>query len=263
MSMIDERTIQLLNADIDADINGGLEPSEREELEKILDQSAEARAMRAELLRLNNLLDGLPEQEPPAGLSREILNKIKLPGEKASFSLSRLFASFQPAATGLAFAAGLLLTVGYYELSPNHGAPSDTASMVGTMVAGQTGGMNLLENNLQFSGDDFSGTVSLIENDGLYVLNFELDSVDQKQVKVGLASTGLSFGGFAETPGDSNDVVDTVMITGGVVRVVSQGRKQFTVFLRENSPEQAVAAELITIDFSNDDGRLDSGGSGS
>ncbi len=148
-------------------------------------------------------------------------------------------------------------------MSPNHGASSDSASMVGTMLAGQTGGMNLLENNLQFSGDDFSGTVSLIENDGLYVLNFELDSVDQKQVKVGLASTGLSFGGFAETSGDSNDVVGAVMITGGVVRVVSQGRKQFSVFLRENSPEQAVSAELITIDFSNDDGRLDNGGFGS
>ncbi len=124
--------------------------------------------------------------------------------------------------------------------------------MVGTMVAGQNNGLNLLENNLYFSSDDFSGSVSLSENNGLYILNFDLDSRDRQEIKVGLESTGLAFGGFAETPGMSDKVVDTVVISGGTLRVVSQGRQQFAVFLRGNSPQQAVAAELITIDISND-----------
>jgi hypothetical protein len=246
--MLEERTLNLLNADVD----GELTPAEKQELDSILESSAEARAMRAELLKFSNLLNGMPEQAPPADLSGRILGQLAPRRTVTRFSLSSLFASFQPVTTGLAFAAGLLLTVGFYEMSPQSMSSMDTAGMVGTMVAGQDNGLNLLENDLYFSSDDFSGRVSLSENNGLYVLNFDLDSTDRKEIKVGLDLTGLAFGGFAETPGLSDKVVDTVMISGGTMRVVSQGRQQFAVFLRGRSPEQAVAAELITIDFSND-----------
>jgi hypothetical protein len=153
---------------------------------------------------------------------------------------------------GLAFAAGLLLTAGFYEMSPHGIASSDTSSMVGTMVAGQNSGMNLLENSLYFTGDDFSGSVALSENNGLYILNFDLESTNRQEIKVGLELTGLSFGGFAETPGISDTVMDSVIISGGTLRVVSQGRQQFAVFLRGSNPEQAVAVDRITIDFSDD-----------
>ena len=73
--MLEERTIHLINADID----GELGPGEREDLEAILESSPEARAMRAELLRLSNLLDSVPEQSPPPGLSQQVLNQITPP----------------------------------------------------------------------------------------------------------------------------------------------------------------------------------------
>jgi len=244
--MLEERTLNLINADVD----GELTPAEQQQLDSILETSAEARAMRAELLKLSNLLNSVPEQAPPDGLSSRILTQL---APRRAFSLASLFESFQPVTAGLAFAAGLLLTVGFYEMSPQGRTSGDAASMVGTMVAGQNSGLNLLENSLYFSGDDFSGSVSLSENNGLYVLNFDLDSTDRREIKVGLDQTGLSFGGFAETPGTSDKVMDTVTISGGTLRVVSQGRQQFAVFLRGSSPEQAVAAELITIDFSSDD----------
>ncbi|MFC1720162.1 anti-sigma factor family protein [Pseudomonadota bacterium] len=246
--MLDERTLNLINADIDRELT----PVEQQELDSILETSAEARAMRAELLRLSNLLNSVPEQALPDGLSSRILNQLAPPRTISRFSLASLFESFQPVTTGLAFAAGLLLTVGYYEMSPHGMASHDTAGMVGTMVAGQNSGLNLLENNLYFKGDDFSGSVSLSQNNGLYVLNFDLESTDRQEIKVGLDQTGLAFGGFAETPGISHNVMDSVIISGGTLRVVSQGQQQFAVFLRGSSPEQAVAAELITIDFSSD-----------
>lgn len=246
--MLEERTLNLINADVD----GELTSAEKQELDSILESSAEARAMRAELLKLSNILESVPEQTPPPDLSGRILGQLAPARTVARFSLPGLFASFQPVTTGLAFAAGLLLTVGYYEMSPQSSSSLDTAGMVGTMVAGQNNGLNLLENNLYFSSDDFSGSVSLSENNGMYILNFDLDSRDRQEIKVGLESTGLAFGGFAETPGMSDKVVDTVVISGGTLRVVSQGRQQFAVFLRGNSPQQAVAAELITIDISND-----------
>lgn len=257
--MLEERTLNLINADIDRELT----VAEQDELDVILESSAEARAMRAELLKLSNLLDNAPLQTPPDGLTSRILNQLSPPHSAIKLSLGNFFRSFQPLTAGLAFAAGLLFTVGFYEMS-QQGAPStNAASMVGTMVVGQDTGLNLLANNLHFSGEDFSGTVSLSENSGLYVLNFDLDSRDRQEIKVGLDNTGLSFGGFAETPGTSKNVMDTVAISGGTLRVVSQGRQQFAVFLRGSSPEQSVSAELITIDFSGDSGLPGGEGSGS
>jgi hypothetical protein len=250
--MLEERTIHLINADID----GELDPGERGELEAILEASPEARAMRAELLRLSNLLDSVPEQSPPPGLSQQVLNQITPPpGGAAGFSLSGFFASFQPATAGLAFAAGLLLTVGFYELSPNRQSSGDTASMVGTMVASQPDNPQFLKNDMLIEGDGFSGIVSLREDEGIYVLNFDLESQDQTEIEVGLDRTGLSFGGFAEIQGDADRISNSVAMSGGTLHVVNQGRQQFAVFLRENGPEQAVDAELITIGFSRDSER--------
>ena len=255
--MLEQRTIHLINADID----GELDANEKGELEAVLESSADARAMRAELLRLSNLLDSLPAQSPPPGLAQRVLNQIApSPGGAAGISLSGFFASFQPATAGLAFAAGLLFTVGFYELSPNHQSSSgDTAKMVGTMVASQPGGSELLENDLFIEGDGFSGTLSLRENEGIYVLNFDLESADKTEIEVGLDGTGLSFGGFAETQGDEDKVFDSVVISRGTLHVVNQGRQQFAVFLRKNSADQAVDAQSITIGFSRDGERLNSG----
>jgi hypothetical protein len=250
--MLEERTLHLINADID----GELTPDEREDLDVILESSSDARAMKAELLRLSNLLDNQPEQLPPSDLSKQILNKLAPPPRASNFSLSSLFASFQPATAGLAFAAGLLMTVGFYELSPNGQSLSETASMVGTMVASQSGSQDLLKNDVLLKGDGFSGTVSLRSNDGVYILNFDLDSRDLTEIEVGLDRTGLSFGGFAETHSDADKVFETVTMSGGTLHVVNQGRQQFAVFLRVNSPEQAIDAGSITIDFSSDGDRL-------
>jgi len=253
--MLEERTIYLINADLD----GELAPDEKTELETILEASAEARAMRAELLRLNNLLDSLPEQSPPPGLSRQLIDTLLPPPGAGGFKLSGFFSSFQPVTAGLAFAAGLLLTVGFYELSPRYQSAGDTANMVGTMVASQVDSTGLLKNDLFLKGDGFSGTLSLRETDGIYVLNFDLDSNNETEIEVGLERTGLSFGGFAEVKGDANKVFDTVAISGGTLRVVNQGRQQFAVFLHENGPDQAIDAGSITVDFSSDASDLHKG----
>jgi len=257
--MIDERTLNLINADVD----GELTADEKEELDRTLESSAEARTMRNELLKLDHLLGSVPPQSPPPGLTAKILDQLRPPEAASRFSIRALFESFQPVPMGMAFVAGLLLTAGFYEMSAGRTTPGNAASMVGTMVTGKSGGLNLLENNLYFSSDDFSGNVSLVENDGLYVLNFDLDSRDRKLINVGLDRTGLSFGGFAETPGNSDNVIDSVTIAGGTLRVASQGRQKFAVFLRETGRGQKVAAERITIDFSGVERQAPASDSGS
>ena len=126
--MVDERTLDLINADVD----GELTPEQSQELDAILEASADARAMRAELLRLTNLLDNQPAVNPPADLAQNILQQIKWPEPAGSFSLAGLFSSFQPATAGLAFAAGLLATVSFYELAPDNRPGTDIPGIVGS-----------------------------------------------------------------------------------------------------------------------------------
>ena len=58
--MLDTRALELINAEID----GELAADEHAELRALLASSAEARAMQADLQRLSNLIDSVPEQVP-------------------------------------------------------------------------------------------------------------------------------------------------------------------------------------------------------
>jgi len=247
--MISERILELINADID----GELRPEDRPELEAALESSEQARTLKSELQKLTNIMDGLPQQEPPQKLRNQLFDSIRLPRQNTSFSLSSWFSSFQPATAGFAFAAGLLMAVGFYEFSSERVASGDSASMVGTMVAGKSTGAELMQNDMLLKGDGFTGTISLRERSGIYVLNFDLDSETSTEVKVGLDSTGYAFGGFAEIQSDENRVFESVTMSGGALRVVNQGRQQFAIFLRENGAGKPARPESISIDFSSSD----------
>ena len=247
--MINERILELINAEAD----GELRPEDQSELDAALESSAEARAMKSELQKLSNLIDGLSPLQPPQGLRDQILGNIELPKPKSSFSLSSLFSSFQPATAGVAFAAGLLLTVGFYEFSSERLVPGDSASMVGTMIAGKASAPEFMENDMHLKGDGFSGTISLRETSGMYILNFDLESEMSTEIKVGLDKTGFEFGGFAEIQGNENRVFESVMRSGTALSVLNHGHQQFAVFLREDDAEKPVRAELISIDFLNSD----------
>ena len=73
--MLSERALYLLNAGID----GELDATEQEELDAVLEASAEARAMHAELLKLANLLESVPAKDPPPELSAQILDRVATP----------------------------------------------------------------------------------------------------------------------------------------------------------------------------------------
>jgi len=229
--MLEERIIQMINADLD----GELGQAEKQELDAILESSAEARSMRAELLKLTNLLDSVPEVAPPLALSEQILNKLASTPDKSAFSLAGLFPSFQPATAGLAFAAGLLLTVGFYELAPRHGSSVDTAGMVGTMVAGQQDQRAIQRDSLSFDQAGVSGKVSLQQSGGFLVLSFDLDSEQTTEIEVLLAEAGLSFGGIAHAPRTGATTDESFEVSGGDLRVVNQGRQAFTVFLQDDA----------------------------
>ena len=240
--MLDERVVYLINAGID----GELHSDETAELASALADSAEARKLQDELRRLATLLEGIPEREPPGELAARILENVHLPATATRsrrpatrFSLGGFLASFQPARVGVAFAAGLLLTVGIYEVSDRDATPMDSTSMVGTMVTNPLALNGRQTDSITISQPALSGTVSLSEVGQFIVLNFDLDLVTTSEIEVEFAEAGLGFGGIAHATDYSNASDESYEVSGGALRVVSMGRRSIVIFLSRAEPKHA------------------------
>jgi hypothetical protein len=206
--MLEERVMYLINAEID----GALE----------------------ELRKLASLLEQMPDQEPPADLSRRVLAELPAPAPQRPFSLAGWFASIQPAPTAAAFAAGLLVAIGAYELSSPDRPRSDIANMVGTIVTPRSGAEAVNRDRVELSAAGVSGTLALDRQGDVYVLRVDLQSSRQTEILIQLAEAGLGFGGLAHAIEGVRDE-ESYEVSGGALRVESQGRQAFSVFLRQTA----------------------------
>jgi len=241
--MLDARSLELINAEIDGELKAG----EQAELEALLGSSSEARAMKAELQKLANMIDSVPEQEPPADLSDRILGQIRLPGRRASFSFAGLLASLQPVPMGMAFAAGLLLTVGVYEMSPGQRVDNDASDMVGTMVLDSQGEQLGRESRLAIEAPGVSGTVALSGVGDILVLSFDVAAERETEILIAMADAGLGFGGIAHAAVDDAATGGAYEVSGGNLRVVNETGHPFSVYLRR-AGDHATAGRGIGIE---------------
>jgi len=226
--MLDTHALELINAEID----GELTADERTELEQLLASSAEARSIKAELQKLSNLMAGLPEQQPPADLGERILGQVSPRGRRRSLSLAKLFSSLQPVPLGAAFAAGLLLTVGFYELSSGPRTVPEFDSMVGTMMPGSESDQTGQENRLAVAGPGVAGTVALSGVGDIVVLSFDVVADQETEFVIAMGNAGLGFGGIAYGSVDDSAIGASYEVSGGNLRVVSETSHPFNVYLR-------------------------------
>lgn len=227
--MSEQHYIHLINARLD----GALEQGGIEELEDILASSAEARATQAEFESLADIFETQAEQEPPEGLRQQILQQIVLPPKKPLFSLDRLYSAFQPATAGLAFAAGLLLTVALYEFNMAPGMATDTKHLSGTMVASERELAFERSDQLSFDEPGLAGSVTLMRAENISKLSFDLDSKKRIAIKVEFAEAGLRFGGISHTDLSGKLADETFAVADGNLRVENQGQQAFDVFLTD------------------------------
>jgi anti-sigma factor RsiW len=239
--------MELINAEID----GELTRDEQAELDAMLESSADLRAMQAELRNLASMLNSLPEQTPPPDLASRVLGQIQLPRSEPAFSLAGLFALFKAAPTAVAFAAGLLVTVGVYEVASESDDAMDSSRMVGTMVSGLPGQANNKKDSLAISVPGLSGTVSLSESGAMRILNFDLDSVEQTEIVIALAEAQLGFGGIARAAPSGMDAEQSYRVSEGTLRMVNQGRQAFSVFLLEAANQDGKSREISIGIFSD------------
>ena len=238
--MLDQRSIDLINAGID----GELGPEEQRELKAILESSPEAVTFRVELLELNNAFRNMPELNPPPALARNILDQVKLPARQTLFNLPGFLTGLNPVAGGLAFAAGLLLAVGFYETGSRKVTQQDTVNMVGTMVASDQVMSPGQGDRLVLDLDGLSGAFSLNVSENGQVLEFDLDSSQVVEIELDFEKAGLVVSGFAQDDRGDGSYIDTLELLGGTMRVVNQGRHHFVVFLRQMPGSQNQGKDL-------------------
>lgn len=233
--MLNDRDMYLLNAGID----GELTADEQGEHDTLLERSGDARAMRAELQKLANVLEALPEQSPPLDMAQRILDQAAPSSRWSSSGLSGFFSSFQPATAGVAFAAGLLITVAAYEWAPDMPGGISQEQMVGTLIANRdaTHWQTIDSRDIDVPG--LRGHLALRQKESDRILSVELKSEQELEVRIQLEGSEASLGGVYLHSTNALQGKGHFEFTGGAVNVVSKGGQTFEIYLPVAGAESA------------------------
>lgn len=240
---VDQRTQDLINASIDGEISA----IEQDELDRLLLSSERVRQFDRELRAVTNLLDELPELEPPAYLQSAIERQVRLPVESAARKKpSRLFSWLDSNRwrAGLALAAGVVLTISVYEMGSKPVSIDDARNMSGTIIKhGDSGQRGHVLDSIRLDGGQLSGLVELRSENDLFTVDVQLNSKVPVDVVMDFAGRGLDL----ESASNSSDVENAVSFGDGKIRLASNGEEHFSVKLRRTSGAQTNGP--IALDF--------------
>ena len=244
---LDERIQQLLNSSIDGEINA----ADQEELERLLATSQSVRDLNRELRTVTRLLDELPEIDPPQYLQGTIERQVRLPVQgKATGNKPGYFGNWLNAnwlRTGFALAAGVVLTIGVYEMGSGPIPAGDTTSMSGTIARnGVTGQQGVLLDSVHLDSELLTGQVELRNSNDLFTLDVQLKSVGPSEVVINFAGRGLEFDGVSR----QQDTADSVSMVNGSIHLASNGEQHYILSLRR-APGAKYLAPLELEFFAN------------
>ncbi len=229
--LIDQHVQDLLNGSMDGELNA----NEQAELDQLMASSEHVRELNEELIAISRLLDQVPEREPPQYLQSAIEKQVRLPvANNGSEGKQGFFGSWLNAnwlRTGFALAAGMVLTIGVYEMGSEPITDQDSANLVGTVVKNPASKQGELLRTILVETDQLNGVVELRNTDDLFVLDLRLNSAGLSEVAVNFAGRGLVFEDI--TP--EQDHEDTITVADGFVSVASSGEQHFTMRLRRTS----------------------------
>lgn len=244
----DQRIQDLLNSSIDGEISS----ADQDELDRLLVTSESVRNQNEELRAVIQILDELPDVEPPQYLQESIERQVRLPVNTGNDTgrpglLSR-WLNANWLRTGFALAAGVVLTVGVYEMGSGPITPRDAASMSGTMVKdGLVDQQGVLLDRVSLNTDELNGLVELHKLDDLFTLDVQLSADGPSEVVVNFAGLGLEFDGVNRI----QDQADAVSVKDGSINLASSGEQRYTVKFRQKTGVQQLAPLELEF-FSND-----------
>ena len=231
-SKVDQHVLDLLNRGID----GELSTSEQAELDELLAGSAQLRDLNRDLEALAKILDSVPAQEPPEYLHNAIVSQVRLPvAADTQVQKTGLFSQWLVAPwmrTGLAVAAGVLLTVGIYQGGTENLSPQDASRMTGTAVKNPAG---VLLDSTRFQSNAMNGSAELRSKDGLFSIDIYLQSGGEALFSLGFAGQNLE---LVSVNGLNNPEVD-VAVSGDSVEVTGSGTQHYELLLRSTAESGA------------------------
>jgi len=228
---VDQHIQNLLNSSIDAEIN----VIEQHELDRLLESSENVRNLSKDLRAVTDLLDGLPELEPPGYLQGAIESQVRLPVQndvdgKRSFVGGWLNTNWSR--TGFALAAAVVVTVGVYQMGSAPLNSRDAASMAGTVAKGTSQDQQgTLLDVFRLDTGKLNGLVELRNKNDLFTLDVQLSSVEPSEMVVSFAGHGFEIegvSGMQETDG-------AVSVIDGSVHLAGIGEQHFTLSLKRTS----------------------------
>lgn len=245
--VIDERAYELMNAAID----GELDAEEQAEWDRLLTESDQLRDLNEEHRAFVRLLNDVPERAPPEYLQEAIERQVRLPVHADDKSLiGRFVRSFNTRGwlrAGLALAAGVVMTVGIYEMGSGPMTAEDTANLTGTIIEKPPSMQGELLDSVHIYTDTLKGAVELRSQGDLFSLDVDFKSEGLAQVVVNIAGHGLEFEGITNGQEFDNEVA----VRDGAINVVSEGAQSYSLLLRQTSGSKPLAPLELEF-FAND-----------
>jgi hypothetical protein len=220
---LDEKTIELINADID----GEIQPDEKALLEAALAASEEARAMHAELGALCSSLDAEKMLEPPPHLRHVVMNSIphQQPVTKSPGFFKSLFdvPAFRYAG---AFAAGVIMAVLIVDSGQmQDNALNEVGGLVGTIsdVSDVAPGIDSATVNKK----EVAGSVTLRRADPIMILDFDLSTMGPVDIVASYDDKTIWFNGFGQLEATGT----SISADSGQIKVQIDGKRRYAVYL--------------------------------
>ena len=225
--MRDDRLNELLNAELDGELDG----AGQLELERLLSASPEARVRRDELRRVVDALAHLKQAEPPSEL-RDAISAALRPGAPAAAKVvafrgaSKVPRRWVPYAGALAagVALGAIGLSVYYAPRPEF----DAASLAGTMADPDHRSLGHVLDRVELDSGGLRGTASLHEADGLWVVEFDLQTDRPVEVVASYDGTLVRLQGFVRPEPTS----EAVLAGPGRLSFVNEGAQRAAIYLR-------------------------------
>ena len=237
MEFIDKKYVELINKEIDHIIS----PDEKKKLDNYLSDNKHAQDYYNGLLKTNDYLSQLPDEEPTENLKKQIINSIDfnryVPKVKKQNSWGFLFApKFKLAYT---FAAGLVLGIIIFAVLTNNSNTVNINDVYGTIGINNSSAAIVAEIPLDFS--DIKGKIDLKVVNNNFWFNLDLNSTNKFDVVI-------SYPEQVRFENIRLGVAKNIEISKGqnLIKTTNSGSQKYSLLFSQNSEEPvSVKIEIV------------------
>jgi len=243
--MIDERTIELINKELD----GLNDETESKELEQLLGENEEALQYYDELLRAASTLKRMEHAEPPSFLKTHILNTItNLPAkERAGIgwikTILEAFSRRTSTKYAVVFASGLCVGILLLIIANPWRHPTPDPSEVGgsMILPTEVARMQRID-SVVVDGDGFRAVFRSFEGNGAVAIDCAIASADNIRLELSADPEELRFVGVNRLGGTDNDVM---AMGGRVIFTGTRSERSLVSFFEVTAPQRPIEARLF------------------